>query len=334
LLFLYCSLANRAPVISCHISGLARTSWLSSHTVILLLGLCLHSRILVDMDHPASALTHVASGVQFKRPKKKAVRLAKVKSQRFPSNITSEEGEDRRLSLRRCLRALQIQTLQQLCALLTQEEHHFAREDVDRSGRNILRVHMSGTKNSRRFIHVYLWWALLLGPNYPISDRLLQGNVWKSLRCVCGMGIVDTRGHRRSVSSVCINPRHYRMESCIDIASILREDILHMREEAKDGAWLEHSGPEVHAFVSAVVARAEASTGAEHFKPLVELIRTTCEPPVFALCSPNLILDNIPSFARFLHARERISFFRPTHRTATIFGVFLANYFHSVKYRV
>ena len=144
---------------------------------------------LPDAAAPAPIL--VAPSASRRAPLKRLKKFAggKLKTQRFPTNITNEEGEDRRLSLRRCLRALQIQGLPELCAILSNEEHHFAREDVDRSGRSILRVHMSGTKNSRRFLHVYMWWALLLGPNYPISDRLLQGNVWKSLRCVFwGMG--------------------------------------------------------------------------------------------------------------------------------------------------
>jgi hypothetical protein len=105
--------------------------------------------------------------------------------------------------------------------------HIFAPVVRNRKGETTVKLHVNGTNNSRRFIHVYLWWARLLGPNYPISDDMLQGRVWKHLRCTCGEGILDTRGHRRPADPhrVCIGPSHYRLSSSTDLLQIVTADL-------------------------------------------------------------------------------------------------------------
>jgi hypothetical protein len=50
------------------------------------------------------------------------------------------------------------------------------------------KVKFNSTSNSKRRVHVMLFWRRALGPNFPISDILLQDNVWRQLDS-CRFGI-------------------------------------------------------------------------------------------------------------------------------------------------
>ncbi len=182
-------------------------------------------------------------------------------------------ADSRRLSLQRCFKALDVHSIHELEPIMGTDAHYFAREDVTKYGKPCLRLHMSGTRNSRRFVHVFLWWMLLLGPSYPISDRLLHGCVWKSLRCMCGLGVMDTRGHRKS-SRVCINPRHYKMEHSAPIKAVLLEDIQCLISE-RGQEWIVQN-PLAVEFVGKLQSICEPMNDME-LPQVAELIREHCE---------------------------------------------------------
>ena len=110
--------------------------------------------------------------------------------------------------------------------IISSNEHYFAIHEVSRTGKDIIRIHMNGHNNSRRYIHTYLWWLSILGMNYPVSDNLLKQNIWKKLENTCKCGIIDTRGHHSSRTHICIAPQHYTLNSynISEITRILYED--------------------------------------------------------------------------------------------------------------
>ena len=60
---------------------------------------------------------------------------------------------------------------------------------VDKStGCRHAKVKFNSTSNSKRRVHVMLFWRRHLGPYFPISDVLLQDNVWRHLES-CRYGI-------------------------------------------------------------------------------------------------------------------------------------------------
>ena len=190
------------------------------------------------------------------------------------SKTSKANAFDRRLSLHRCLKALSFSAPDELLNILSsKEEHYFARAEVARNGEPTLRVHMSGTKNSRRFIHVYLWWTLLLGPAYPISDHLLRGHVWKRLRRACGWGIADTRGHHNA-DGVCINPHHYKMESPEELLYILLQDINNFISLQRSESWI-MSTDNALPFLQSL--RDFISTSSCNIFQLGEFIRSNCK---------------------------------------------------------
>jgi hypothetical protein len=175
------------------------------------------------------------------------------------------------------MKALNFTHVDQLLDILQKtdiEQHFFARTWRNRRREMIVRLHMSGTKNSRRFLHVYLWWMMLFGPYYPISDLLLQGQVWKHLRCLCGMGIIDTRGHRTGDRDhICINPNHYQLEPTVDVAGILLAEFQSFIQDVHaSDRWA--SSAAVQQFANTLEERlsAGASVGS-----LIEFIRKDCK---------------------------------------------------------
>ena len=195
----------------------------------------------------------------------------------------ASRSESRQRSLRRCLIACKLVSLDQLQTLLECPDHVFAREELDRKGRKVIRLHMNGTKNSRRFLHVFLWWVRLLGPNYPISDNLMQANVWKHLRCTCNEGIIDTRGHRHPGSEpghanmkVCINPRHYELDSESEVDAALREDIMVLHQTERLEPWIA-CNRHASVFLDEVVHFMQHHPEKDSFTALTTFIREKCK---------------------------------------------------------
>eukprot|EP00048_Salpingoeca_helianthica_P016804 m.234326 g.234326 ORF g.234326 m.234326 type:complete len:209 (-) comp19557_c0_seq1:30-656(-) len=181
-------------------------------------------------------------------------------------------SESRVRSLRRCLVALKLTSTEQLQTLVTAHGHVYAREELDRKGRKVIRLHMNGTKNSRRFLHVYLWWIRHLGVHYPVSDNLLQAPVWKYLRCICQEGVTDLRAPRQQ-QLVCINPRHYEISRDCNILSILTDDIRVLTHTERGEDWL-RSNPVACAFLDQLSAFLSPE---KDFAQVTEFIRTHCE---------------------------------------------------------
>lgn len=117
--------------------------------------------------------------------------------------------------------------------IISSNEHYFAVQDISRTGVQFIRIHMNGLHNSRRHIHVYLWWLSILGLNYPISDNLLMSNIWKKMINNCKCGITDSRGHHSSRTHICIAPKHYSMNETkfYLLASILYKDAKNFGDE-------------------------------------------------------------------------------------------------------
>lgn len=49
--------------------------------------------------------------------------------------------------------------------------------------------HMQSTKNSKRSVHTFLKWVSLVGPNFPVTDTMLQDVFWKNLDPMCEYGV-------------------------------------------------------------------------------------------------------------------------------------------------
>jgi len=72
-----------------------------------------------------------------------------------------------------------------------------------------LRDHFQSTTNSKRRVSTYLFWKNKLGLGFPISDDMLERQVWKNLDS-CDYGIKRGNGQRKQRSGpVCVNPYCY-----------------------------------------------------------------------------------------------------------------------------
>lgn len=120
--------------------------------------------------------------------------------------------------------------------------HLLAPVQRDRIDRLHAQVHLSGTSR-RHFVHVYLWWAVMLGSNYPIGETLLSPRLAQQLRSVCGCGLSAERVVRLcgpdammldSATPVCIHPRHYTLAYASGSAlafELLCNDVVHLCDE-------------------------------------------------------------------------------------------------------
>ena len=115
-------------------------------------------------------------------------------------------AQDCQRRLRCCLAALRLDTATELRELidasrLNPAAHilapvtagcncHFCGRSVDaRQGCRHRRSHMQSTKNSKRSVHTYLKWMSLVGPNFPVTDTMLQESFWKNLDPTCEFGV-------------------------------------------------------------------------------------------------------------------------------------------------
>jgi hypothetical protein len=48
---------------------------------------------------------------------------------------------------------------------------------------------MQSTKNSKRSVHTFLKWMAMVGPNFPVTDIMLQDVFWKNLDPICEFGV-------------------------------------------------------------------------------------------------------------------------------------------------
>lgn len=72
-----------------------------------------------------------------------------------------------------------------------------------------LRDHFQSTTNSKRRVSTYLFWKNKLGLAFPVSDEMLERNVWMNLES-CDHGIKRGNGQRKQKKGpICANPYHY-----------------------------------------------------------------------------------------------------------------------------
>ncbi len=124
-------------------------------------------------------------------------------------------GEDRRLVLKRCISALGISDPSELINFLDISYFDLSKHIFAQIGHTGPKVHLRGTCNSKRFIHVYLYWTICLGLQYPISDFIL-GNSWKHLESICEFGFEKENGHKKNAHQACLNPYHFKGDSSSD----------------------------------------------------------------------------------------------------------------------
>jgi hypothetical protein len=108
--------------------------------------------------------------------------------------------------LRCCLSALRLESVVQLCDLIdpskeNMAEHIFApvtagcnchfcgRTLTARTACQHRKSHMQSTKNSKRSVHTFLKLISWMGPNFPVTDPMLQEVFWKNLDPVCAYGV-------------------------------------------------------------------------------------------------------------------------------------------------
>ena len=125
-------------------------------------------------------------------------------------------------------------------------------------------------KNSKRGVHLALFWIRILGPNYPLNDFLFTNlELKKKLKCQCGYGINTYTGHSISKIKACINPKHYNCNFDI-IKNIVYENIDIIYENIK----LIEPSQEFESFISYII------TIKNNIHPinLIDIIRSQCPP--------------------------------------------------------
>eukprot|EP00047_Mylnosiga_fluctuans_P006632 m.248114 g.248114 ORF g.248114 m.248114 type:complete len:496 (+) comp15630_c0_seq1:75-1562(+) len=144
-----------------------------------------------------------------------------------PDPMDLADAEDRRLVLKRCLTALGLERPDDLIHYLRVDNaapHHHIFAAQSPSGK--FKVHMRGTSNSKRFVHILLYWLVMVGFRYPVGDYLLSN--WRCFHSVCEYGFERETGHKKHPASVCINPYHVRGVSETILLDILRTDALQL----------------------------------------------------------------------------------------------------------
>eukprot|EP00039_Didymoeca_costata_P013057 m.192767 g.192767 ORF g.192767 m.192767 type:complete len:219 (+) comp15661_c0_seq5:399-1055(+) len=87
-----------------------------------------------------------------------------------------------------------------------------------------LKDHFQSTTNSKRRVSTYLFWKMSLGISFPVSDAMLERQVWSNLES-CDQGIKRGNGQRKQKDgAVCVNPFHYHPAG--DMTIILRPLVL------------------------------------------------------------------------------------------------------------
>ena len=185
---------------------------------------------------------------------------------------TTMKQKQARAGMNRCCRALGLTGPDDLLPIMEPSgDHCIAGTKISRAGKLVPRVHMNGTTNSKRFIHVYLWWMKLLGPFYPIGDNLLRDPIWKQLHAICIFGLQDSCGHLPESKQMCIAPAHYCLSLSQDVG---RAFIADLQELCADESY--HKSATCVAFLSAITAMLGRG---DTFLEIVTYIRANC--PVF-----------------------------------------------------
>lgn len=152
-------------------------------------------------------------------------------------------AQDCQRRLRCCLAALRLHAATELCELIDTSRRDPAahilapvtagsncqvcgRTADARHGCRHRRSHMQSTKNSKRSVHTYLKWMALLGPNFPVTDTMLQESFWKNLDPTCEYGVRKENGHaKRPGQPVCINPFHYNVINSERVTAMLLQEL-------------------------------------------------------------------------------------------------------------
>lgn len=183
------------------------------------------------------------------------------------------DSHERRLNMHRCLVALRLLCIDELLPIAESNEHAFAKDTIC-GQQPARRLHMMTTSNTRRLIHVYLWWTFLFGPNFPVSDILVRAPFWKYLRNMCGFGILNAKG-QHAYPNACINPRHYHLMDSFDVYPLIRKEMTALINDARtDAVW--QTSAEIQIFVSQLSDKLKEPLSIEQ---LALFIREKC--PVF-----------------------------------------------------
>lgn len=132
----------------------------------------------------------------------------------------------------RCAMSLRVSSLAELgTAFDTAEDSHFLVTMIGDSAKcktcvtpsvcRCLRDHFQSTTNSKRRVSTYLFWKNKLGLLFPVSDDMLERQVWQNLES-CDYGIKKGNGQRKQRSGpVCVNPYHYEPGGIFEVMAPL-----------------------------------------------------------------------------------------------------------------